>query len=117
MEDIIYSEAVLPGGVRQVALSGSLDSKVNLKRGDDLYAFITQGGGSVLVDLSALDYISSGGIGTLIRCLKTLNGAGGALHLAAPQPRVRSAIDIVASFLPDFPMHATLDEALAALSG
>ena len=115
MSDITYGETILANGVRQIRLAGILDSNVAMDRGDDVYDFVTKQGGIVLVDLSDLEYLSSSGMGVILRCAKELNTTDGELLLAAPQPRVMSVITIV-GFIPTFPVYQTLDEALEAIS-
>jgi anti-anti-sigma factor len=116
MKGITYSEEILSNGVRHIVFVGVLDSNVAMNRGDELHDFVTREGGTVLVDLSELEYLSSSGMRVILRCSKTLFEMDGALHLAAPQPRVMSVITI-AGFVPTCPVYQTLDEALEALSG
>ncbi len=45
--------------------------------------------GSVLLDCAGLDYLSSAGLGVLLRTQKRLVAAGGGLRLAKVQPHIR----------------------------
>lgn len=45
--------------------------------------------GTVAVDCSALEYISSAGLGVLLKTQKRLAGAGGGLRLVAVTPHIR----------------------------
>jgi anti-anti-sigma factor len=111
-----YSEEMLPNGVRQITLVGVLDSNVAMNRGEELREYVTNQGGSVLLDLAGLEYLSSSGIRVLLLCAKDLHEADGTLYLAAPQPRVMSVITI-AGYVPTFPVYQTVEEALQVLSG
>lgn len=109
-----YTEQTLPDAVRQVSLVGTFDSNEAMSRGDELLELVVGQGGRVLMDLSELEYLSSGAVRVVILCAKRLAEANGALHIAAPQPRVMSILTI-SGFVPAFPVHETLEEALAAL--
>jgi anti-sigma B factor antagonist len=49
--------------------------------------------GDVIVDLSAVTYMDSSGIGVLVRQTARLDESGGSLRLRNPQQPVRNAID------------------------
>ena len=114
--DITYSAELMENGVRHIFLNGTLDSAVEAKRGDALHEFVTRDGGTVLLDLTGLDYLSSGGMRVILGCAKALNEAGGQLHLAGAQPRVMSVLTI-AGFPSLFPVYQSLEEAFEALAG
>lgn len=111
---VSVSEEVLSDGVRQVSMSGTLDSAVAMNEGEKLQTTITKGGGVVVLDLSGVDYISSGGLRIFVRCAKGLDEAGGALHLTAPQPEVKSILEVT-GFNSVYPLHDTLEDALKSL--
>ena len=111
-----FSEETLPNDVRHVRLTGTFDSNEAMSRGDELLDQVAGPGGKVLFDLAALEYLSSGAVRVVILCAKRLDEVGGTLHIAAPQPRVMSILTI-AGFVPAFPVHETIEEALAALGG
>jgi len=71
------------------------------------------GGPRLLFDLSALEYISSAGLRVFMLAAKQAAPAGGRIALAAPQPVVREILEI-SRFNLVFPLHASLDEALAS---
>lgn len=111
---LTITEAVLDNGVRQFKLEGVLDSSEANARGEEHRETIVDDGGTVLMDLSELTFLSSGGMRVLMLIAKDLDAAGGVLHLAAPQPRVMSVLTI-SGFVPAFPVHQTLEEAHAVL--
>ncbi len=49
----------------------------------------------VLIDMQAVDYISSAGIGALFQLTKAIKDQGGVLSIYRPQPQVRDIIEIV----------------------
>ena len=64
----------------------------------------------VLVDLSAVSYVDSSGVGTLVEFKRRLERGGGKVILAGLQPRVRSVFEIT-KLDQFFDIVATLDEA------
>ena len=68
----------------------------------------------LVFDLSQLTYISSAGLRVLMLAAKQVGPRGGRIALAAPQPVVREIIEI-SRFNLVFPLHASVDEAVAAL--
>jgi anti-anti-sigma factor len=73
-------------GMDRVVLSGRLDAASAAKADAVLGGLAT----SAVADLAALDYISSAGIGVLVKQQLRLQAAGHALRLAQVQPRVRA---------------------------
>ncbi|HCF96849.1 MAG: STAS domain-containing protein [Verrucomicrobiota bacterium] len=49
----------------------------------------------VVLDLHAIGFMSSSGIGLLLRCLQTMKAKGGELSLRRPSPKVRVLFDII----------------------
>jgi len=49
----------------------------------------------VVLDLSALQFVDSSGIGAIISCLRKLNGRGGDLKLCGLSKAVRSLFELV----------------------
>jgi len=69
----------------------------------------------LVVDLSAVPFIDSSGLGVLVTTLKRVREVGGTLDVVAAAPRVLkvfaiTGLDVV------IPLHASLDEALASLA-
>ena len=111
---VTVSEEQLADKVRQVTMTGRLDAAVAASKGDDLQNYITKGGGNVILDLSGVDFVASGGLRIFVRCAKGLDEAGGALHLAAAQPGVKSVLEVT-GFDAVYPIHDTVEDALKAL--
>lgn len=64
----------------------------------------------VIVDLSAVTYVDSSGVGTLVEFKRRLERGGGRVILAGLQPRVRSVFEIT-KLDQFFTIVANLDEA------
>jgi anti-anti-sigma factor len=81
-------------GVTLVALAGSLDSNTSPQAQQALDAILAGGARKMVVDFTALDYISSAGLRILLGTAKRLGGAGGALRLCGLNETVREVFDI-----------------------
>lgn len=55
-------------------------------------AFLQKVGGSVTLDCNGLDYVSSAGLGVLLKTQKRLLGSGGKLRLAGVNPHLRDIL-------------------------
>lgn len=75
----------------------------------------TADGDSVVVDLSAMDYISSAGLRVFMIMAREVKGRRGRIVLAAMQPLVREIFDI-SKFTLLFEIFADVDAARAALA-
>jgi phosphoserine phosphatase RsbU/P len=80
--------------VTLVALAGNLDSNTSPRAQQALDGILGSGVQKVVVDFTALDYISSAGLRVLLGTAKRLSGAGGALHLFGLNETVREVFDI-----------------------
>jgi serine/threonine-protein kinase RsbW len=81
-------------GVTLVALAGNLDSNTSPQAQQALDAILASGAQKMVLDCTALDYISSAGLRVLLGTAKRLSGAGGALHLFGLNETVREVFDI-----------------------
>jgi anti-anti-sigma factor len=80
--------------VTLVALAGNLDSNTSPQAQQALDGILASGGQKLVVDFTALDYISSAGLRVLLGTAKRLSGAGGALHVFGLNETVREVFDI-----------------------
>lgn len=55
---------------------------------------MTAGTGDLVIDLSDVSFLDSGGMNVFVRCAKPLGHAGRQLILREPQPAVRRALEI-----------------------
>jgi anti-sigma B factor antagonist len=80
----------LDGGISVVAVSGRLalggeterlEAAVNKLLAQDLKR--------IVLDIAALDYVDSSGVGMLVSCLTKVKKAGGEFKVAGANPRIR----------------------------
>ena len=102
------------GGVTIVTIAGKLDSITSPEAQRALDAILAGGGRKIVVDFSALDYISSAGLRVLLGAAKRLSGAGSALRLFGLNDSVREVFQI-SGFSKILAVYPTEAEALAGL--
>jgi anti-anti-sigma factor len=100
-------------GVTLVIFAGSLDSNTSAKAQQALDGMLAAGARKMVVDCTALDYISSAGLRVLLGTTKRLSGAGAgcALRLFGLNETVREVFDI-SGFSTILGVFATEAEAL-----
>jgi anti-anti-sigma factor len=76
-------------GTTVVGVSGEVD----LASSPDLTACLDQVDGVVVVDLSAVTFLDSSGMGALVAARKRLQADGGDLTVRAPRDNVRGALE------------------------
>jgi serine/threonine-protein kinase RsbW len=81
-------------GVTLVGFAGNLDSNTSPQAQQTLDGILASGGRKMVVDFTALDYISSAGLRVLLGTAKRLSGAGGALRLCGLNETVQEVFDI-----------------------
>jgi anti-anti-sigma factor len=103
------------GGTPVVAVRGDLDIYTHeqlrqlFKDGDVLE------GSHVVVDLSAVGFLDSSGVGSLVVANRAAAGEGTTLHLVAQEQRVLKLLALTGVDR-TIPVHPALADALAALS-
>jgi anti-anti-sigma factor len=100
--------------VTVVALVGSLDSNTSPEAQQALDAILAGGGKKIVVDFTALDYISSAGLRVLLGAAKKLSGADAALRLFGLNETVREVFQI-SGFSTILAVSATEADALKGL--
>jgi anti-sigma B factor antagonist len=100
------------GGTVIVSLTGELDLYNSHAVRDELFGVADRDPERVVVDLSAVTFIDSTGLGVLIEARTRLTNRR-AFLLAAPGLETRRALEI-SGLNRHFSIHETLDEALAA---
>lgn len=102
-------------GIHLIAPAGRIDSTTSGSLEDALRRILDDGARDVLVDLAAVDYISSAGLRVFLVLAKRLKDERGRLVLCAlPQP-VRQVFHL-AGFMPLFTVEPSREAALARLS-
>jgi anti-sigma B factor antagonist len=104
------------GGVTIVKPIGRIDSATSAEFETRLVeAVVGRGKASVVVDMTALTYISSAGLRALLVAAKKAKPTGSRVVLAAMAPTIREVFDM-SGFSALFEIHAAPDAAVAALS-
>lgn len=101
-------------GVTVVAVAGKLDSLTSPEAQRALDAILAGGGRKIVIDFTALDYISSAGLRVLLGAAKRLSGAGSALRLFGLNNSVREVFQI-SGFSTILAVYPTEADALAGL--
>jgi anti-sigma B factor antagonist len=93
---IVRSESPTPER-STVWLEGRLDASTFTDLDDALRDItpMVDNGGTLVLDLSSLEYISSAGLRSLAQLRKQMNDRGGRTLLLNPQPQVKKVFDIV----------------------
>lgn len=81
-----------PDGDRVVRLQGELDLESARPARDELVGAL-EAGRRVIVDLTAVGFMDSSGLGTLVFALREAKAIGGTLTVANPQPWVRKLFE------------------------
>jgi anti-anti-sigma factor len=97
-----------------IALAGNLDSNTSPQAQAAIDAILAGGGKKVVVDFTALDYISSAGLRVLLGAAKKLQGSSGALRLFGLNDTVREVFEI-SGFSKILAVKGSEGEALAGL--
>lgn len=109
--------AVRRSAVIVVAVSGRIDHLNAAAFHEKIAPHLAQcgsGGDPVVLDLAALDYISSAGLRIFMIAAKQARAQGGRIAVAAMQPLVREIFEI-SHFHLVYEIFATADAAVAAL--
>ena len=111
--ELTYTE--LEGGMRMLRLAGRLDVAGAAAIETRFAGYCAVEGGRVLVDMAAVDFMSSIGIRMLVLNANALVGRGGKMVLLNPTPNVRSVLEV--SGIPSIiPMYDGLESAVTLLS-
>ena len=97
-----------------VSLQGQINSANAAAIEAEVLGLVTGGARNLVLDFSALDYISSAGLRMVLVVAKRLKQHGGQLVLCGMQPHVREVFDI-GGFLSILDVQATREDALARL--
>ncbi|HVX70113.1 MAG TPA: STAS domain-containing protein [Mycobacteriales bacterium] len=96
-----------------VAVSGEIDVYTAPKLREHLIDLVANGQYQLIVDLEAVDFLDSTGLGVLVGGLKRVRSHDGSLHLVCSQDRILKIFRIT-GLTKVFPIHSNIDEALAA---
>nr|WP_244993792.1 STAS domain-containing protein [Actinomadura coerulea] len=100
------------GGRAVIRLCGELDVAGSQELRVRLDEARREHGDHLVLDLTDLEFMDSGGLSVIVACYKAATAAGGSLVLAGPRPIVRRALEITGLHR-RIPVKRTLQEALA----
>jgi anti-sigma B factor antagonist len=101
-------------GVDVLGVTGRIDAATSKDVEAALNSLIDQNKTKIIVDLAAVEYISSVGLRVLLASLKKLRQKDGSLMLASLQPFVRDVFQ-VAGFNKLFSIYPSADDAAKSL--
>ncbi|HVV77390.1 MAG TPA: STAS domain-containing protein [Mycobacteriales bacterium] len=96
-----------------VAVSGEIDVYTAPKLREHLIDLVASGQYQLIVDLEAVDFLDSTGLGVLVGGLKRVRSHDGSLDLVCSQDRILKIFRIT-GLTKVFAIHASIGEALAA---
>ena len=102
-------------GVHVVALRGRMDATTTAEVEATVLPLM-EPECRVVLDMTALKYLSSAGLRTLLIVYRGGQDAGGQMALAGVSENLKDTMEMT-GFLPHFEVYDTLDEALVALLG
>lgn len=105
-------------GIRVIAITGELDLSTAPELEAPLEQAVSPGDASVLIDLTRCEFIDSTGIALIVRAWQRLegNGSGTRVAICSDNQQVRRVLEVTGLEL-SIPIHASREEALAALRG
>ena len=96
-----------------VVLAGEVDFNQSHKVLEALNTVVEKRPRRLVIDLAAVEYMDSSGLGTLVKIFQQVNAYKGKMALVAMNDRVRNAFEIT-RLDQFFAVHETVDEALQA---
>src|SRR5213080_2775492 len=99
-------------GASVVTLRGEIDVYTAPRLRQALIDLVEGGATQIVVDMSAVDFLDSTGLGVLVGGLKRVKSNDGELRLVVSQDRIMKIFDIT-GLAKVFPIFDTTDEALA----
>jgi anti-sigma B factor antagonist len=101
------------GDTSVLAVRGEVDVYTAPRLREKLVELVSQGKHNVTVDLEAVDFLDSTGLGVLVGGLKRLRSHDGDLSLVCTQHRILKVFEIT-GLTKVFTIHASVDEAVGA---
>ena len=102
-----------PSGVAVIQPVGRIDAHTTFEFKDRINQTIDSGYLWLVIDLSAVTFLDSTGLGALVTSLKRTQALGGDIHLAQVPQNVRMMIELT-SLQSYLPRYASIADALAS---
>jgi len=96
-----------------VVVSGEIDVYTAPKLREQIVSLVDEGQYHLVVDMSGVEFLDSTGLGVLVGGLKRVRAHDGSLSLVCDEERILKIFRIT-GLTKVFPIHATVDEAVAA---
>ena len=116
MAEFWYENAGEKGDITRVVLSGELDAAGCEYLLECVEKQVANGYTKCVIDCTKLTYISSLGLGALVRVHSRMKNKGGDVKLAGVSGAISKVFSVV-GLDKVFQMYPSLDEAIAALGG
>ena len=100
-------------GTTIVSVGGEVDVYTAPKLRDKISELVGEGRYHLVVDMEAVEFLDSTGLGVLVGALKRVRTHDGELALVCTEPRILKVFDIT-GLTKVFRMHRSVDEAVAA---
>jgi anti-sigma B factor antagonist len=96
-----------------VTVHGEIDVATSPTLRERLIGLVNRGATRLALDLEAVDFLDSTGLGTIVGLLKRVRTHGGDLRLVCTEARIRRLFEIT-GLDKAVPLHASLDDAISA---
>ena len=96
-----------------VTVHGEIDVATSPTLRERLIDLVNERGPRLVLDLEAVDFLDSTGLGTIVSVLKRVRTHGGDLRLVCTEARIRRLFEIT-GLDKAVPLHASLDDAISA---
>lgn len=103
----------LEGNIGLITITGEVDVYTSPRVRSAMLEHLDNGCTSLIVDLSAVDYLDSSGLGTLVAGLKRSKEHGGQVILVSPKPRIVRVLEVT-GLDQVFSILASVEEAVRA---
>lgn len=94
-----------------VTVHGEIDVATSPALRERLIGLVNDGSAQLVLDLEAVDFLDSTGLGTIVSILKRTRSHGGDLRLVCTEARIRRLFEIT-GLDSAVPLHASLDDAI-----
>jgi anti-sigma B factor antagonist len=103
------------GDVAVLAVSGEVDVATVPRLREQLHGLVASGTPRIVVNLDAVDFLDSTGLGVLVGALKRVRNNGGELALVCTAPRIRKVFEVT-GLTKVFSLYDTVDAAASGTS-
>jgi len=109
----LHTDVSETAGWTVVSVHGELDVATSPTLRERLIGLVGDGSTRLVLDLEAVDFLDSTGLGTIVSALKRARTHGGDLRLVCTEARIRRLFEIT-GLDKAVPLHASIDDAIAA---